>query len=199
MANDHFTDAQVSGGSGQRPETLWLIDDFSNPGASKLGTPWRAVSDQVMGGVSTASLRRLQSADLNVICLEGDVSLENNGGFAQINLDLSADGPLDASGYTGVWLIQRGNGADYSLHLKTTATRLPWQSYRAGFSSTADWVALKLPFADFVPHRIDQPLDPARLKRLGLVAIGREMTAELCVAEVGFYRDGPVRAAPNPD
>jgi hypothetical protein len=106
-----------------------------------------------------------------------------------VNVALASSGTLDASDYTGVRLVQRGNGADYSLHLKTRDTRLPWQSYRAGFTSTKDWQELRLPFADFLAHRIEQPLDPTRLKRLGLVAIGRAMTAELCVAEVAFYRD----------
>jgi hypothetical protein len=181
-----------------RPAALWLIDDSHDPVVSKLGTQWRAVSDRVMGGVSTASLRRTQVDGRDARCLEGEVSLENNGGFVQINLELGTAGPLDASGYTGVWLLQRGNGADYSLHLRTTATRLPWQSYRAGFVSTPDWTPVKLPFADFAPYRIDRPFDPARLKRLGLVAIGREMSASLCVAEIGFYRDdAPDVAVPD--
>ena len=36
-----------------------LIDDFSDGGLiSKLGTRWRGVSDQVMGGISNATVRR---------------------------------------------------------------------------------------------------------------------------------------------
>ncbi|WPL16804.1 Complex I intermediate-associated protein 30 (CIA30) [Thiorhodovibrio winogradskyi] len=196
MADERGASAGVSGGAPEagleRPVDGWLIDDFRDPTHSRLGTSWRAVSDQVMGGVSSARMHRIHSDGRDALCLEGEVSLENNGGFAQINLDLAADGPLDASGHAGVWLIQRGNGADYSLHLKTFATRLPWQSYRAGFASTPNWTLVRLPFADFVPHRLDQPLDLTRLKRLGLVAIGRAMTAELCVTEVGFYRDAKI-------
>lgn len=189
QASASLTDGQANPGL-ERPADAWLIDDFRAAERSSLGSAWRAVSDQVMGGVSSARMRRIQDKGRHALCLEGEVSLENNGGFAQINLDLAAAGPLDASDYAGVWLIQRGNGADYSLHLKTTATRLPWQSYRAGFASTPDWTLMRLPFADFAPHRIERPLNLAQLKRLGLVAIGRAMTAELCVAEIGFYRDG---------
>ncbi|EIC22746.1 CIA30 family protein [Thiorhodovibrio frisius] len=193
MADERGPSAGLSGDAPEagleRPAQGWLIDDFRDAGRSQLGTSWRVVSDQVMGGVSSARMHRIQSGDRDALCLEGEVSLENNGGFAQINLDLAADGPLDASDYSGIWLVQRGNGADYSLHLKTSATRLPWQSYRAGFTSTSDWTLVRLPFADFAPYRIDRPLDLARLKRLGLVAIGREMTAELCVAELGFYTE----------
>lgn len=174
---------------GEAASAVWLIDDFRDAARSVHGGTWRAVSDQVMGGVSQANMRRIKTDGRDALCLHGEVSLENNGGFVQINLDLATEGPWDARGYTGVWLIQRGNGEDYSVHLKTAATARPWQSYRAGFTSSADWSEVRLPFAQFVPHGMDQPLDPARLIRLGLVAIGRAMSAELCVAAIGFYRD----------
>ncbi|WP_242469618.1 CIA30 family protein [Rhabdochromatium marinum] len=188
LVNKSSVQQSAPGGAPQTAADFWLIDDFSDVPRSRLGTQWRAVSDQVMGGVSSARMLQQPLDGRKALCLEGEVSLENNGGFAQINLDLAADGPLDASDYQGVRLIQRGNGADYSLHLKTRSTRLPWQSYRAGFTSTSAWTEVRLPFAAFEPHRIGQPLDPAQLKRLGLVAIGRAMSAEVCMAEIGFYR-----------
>jgi hypothetical protein len=122
------------------------------------------------------------------LCMTGEVSLANNGGFVQVNLDLSPEGRLDAGAFTGVRLIARGNGETYNLHLKTAATTMPWQSYRADFIAGHSWREVRLPFADFTPHRLVPALDPTRLRRLGLVAIGREMRAELCIAEVGFYR-----------
>lgn len=122
------------------------------------------------------------------LCLTGTVSLENNGGFVQVNLDLSADrGLSDASNFDGVRLIARGNGAEYNVHLKTAATNLPWQSYRASFGTGPDWREIRLPFAAFEPHRLVPALDPARLRRLGVVAIGRAMPVDLCIAEIGFY------------
>ena len=36
--------------------------------------------------------------------------------------------------------------------------------------------------------RLETPLDVTRLRRLGLVAIGRAFHADLAVAEIGFYR-----------
>lgn len=167
----------------------WLIDDFLRSDQSRLGTRWRVVSDQVMGGVSTARMIWTQSDGRQALCLQGEVSLQNQGGFVQINLDLAADGWLDARGWTGVRLLQRGNGARYAVHLKTRETQLPWQSYRAAFPSTAHWQEVRLPFTDFSAHRLDRPLDLSRLKRLGLVAIGQEMTAEVCLAELSLYRD----------
>lgn len=165
-----------------------LIDDFTrSDGRSALGTPWRVVTDQVMGGISTARMDLEQQAGRRALCLRGEVSLANNGGFAQINLDLAPRGTLDASAHTGVRLVVRGNGAAYKVHLKTPDTVRPWQSYRADLPTGAEWTELRIPFADFTPHRLTAPLDTARLARLGLVAIGEAMTAELCASEVGLY------------
>jgi hypothetical protein len=166
-----------------------LIDDFASAdGRSRPGTPWRLVTDQVMGGVSTARMEYRVLDGQRALCMTGEVSLANNGGFVQVNLDLSPEGRLDAGAFTGVRLIARGNGETYNLHLKTAATTMPWQSYRADFIAGHSWREVRLPFADFTPHRLVPALDPTRLRRLGLVAIGREMRAELCIAEVGFYR-----------
>jgi hypothetical protein len=174
-----------------------LIDDFRrNDARSQLGTEWRLVTDQVMGGVSDARLTRRRVDGRSALCLNGTVSLENNGGFVQMNLDLSPNGVLDASRFDGIRLIVRGDGASYNLHLKTTATRLPWQSYRAEVPTHPSWRELKLPFSSFRPHRLVPALDVARLRRVAIVAIGRAMQADVCVAEIGFYRD-PVSDQPS--
>ena len=69
-----------------------LIDDFNDPGGlSRLGTPWRSVTDQVMGGVSTARIAFEEIQGRLCLCLSGDVSLDNNGGFIQASLDLASE------------------------------------------------------------------------------------------------------------
>jgi hypothetical protein len=172
-------------------DALGLIDDCRHPGPeSALGTTWRLATDRVMGGVSEAQMTKREINGRAALCLNGRVSLENNGGFVQMLLDLAADRkPVDASAFDGIRLIVRGDGADYNLHLKTPATTLPWQSYRATFGTDAHWREQRLPFAAFAPYRLDVALDPRRLARLGIVAIGRAMTADVCIAEIGFYAD----------
>jgi hypothetical protein len=167
-----------------------LIDNFSGEAAiSALGTRWRVVTDQVMGGISDAAMTRREIEGRTALCLDGSVRLENNGGFVQVTLDLSPDGLLDASGFDGIRLVVLGNGAEYGVHLKTAATTLPWQSYRATFPTAPQWREARIPFAVFKPHRLVPALDTTGLKRLGLVAIGRAMQAQLCIAEISFYRD----------
>ncbi len=167
-----------------------VIDDFSTPDlVSKLGTTWRGVSDQVMGGVSEASVVLDVIDGRACLRLTGDVRLENDGGFIQAALDLAAAGEtLDASNYTGLRLVVRGNGEQYGLHLRTSDNVRPWQSYRAQFTAPPTWQTIELPFAAFAPYRLDAPLDVTRLRRIGLVAIGRAFFADLAVAEIGLYR-----------
>jgi len=165
-----------------------LIDDFNDPGGhSRLGTPWRSVTDQVMGGVSTARIAFEKLQGRRCLCLSGDVSLDNNGGFIQASLDLASEGMFDAGKYKGARLIVRGNGESYNLHLKTADVQRPWQSYRSSFRPGFEWREIQLPFTGFVPYRIDMPLNVHKLRRVGIVAIGAAFTAELCVAEIGFY------------
>ena len=165
-----------------------LIDDFNDPGGlSRLGTPWRLVTDQVMGGVSTGRIAFEERKGRRCLCLYGDVSLDNNGGFIQVTLDLASEGTFDAGQYEGIRLVVRGRGESYNLHLKTADVQRPWQSYRSSFRPGLEWGEIQLPFSGFVPFRINGPADTHKLRRIGIVAIGVEFTAELCVAEIGFY------------
>ena len=177
------------GTAGAQDKTM-LIDDFSRTDlVSALGTEWRGVSDRVMGGVSQESVSRSVASGGPALHLQGDVRLENNGGFIQAALDLSSGGrTLDASAYRGIRLIVRGNGEKYSVHLRTPDNTRPWQSYRAEFIAVEDWQSIDLPFDGFEPYRLDTPLDVARLSRLGLVAIGRAFSADLMVSSISFYR-----------
>lgn len=167
-----------------------VIEDLSRPFPEAAnGARWALITDGVMGGVSRGSLRREAVGGRPALRMTGDVSLANNGGFVQMALDLAPRGGVfDARGWAGVALAVRGNGESYGLHLRTDAVTRPWQSWRQGFVAPPDWAELRLPFAGFTPHRIDVPLDPGRLRRLGLVAIGRAFAADLAVAGLWLYR-----------
>jgi hypothetical protein len=167
-----------------------ILDDLSCPFPdTPLGTRWAVITDAVMGGVSTGALRRETVQGRPALRLTGTVRLENNGGFVQMATDLSpGGGVLDAQGWEGLELDMLGNGAEYAVHLRTDAVTRPWQSWRQGFAAGPAWRTLRLPFAGFAPHRIAGPLDPARLRRLGLVAIGRAFEADLALAGLRLYR-----------
>lgn len=166
-----------------------VIDDLGRDDlVATIGTRWQLVTDRVMGGVSDGTLVRETVSGRPALRMRGDVSLENNGGFVQMALDLAPDGDLvDASAWTGIELDVIGNDEDYGVHLRTDAVERPWQSYRQSFRAGASWRTVQLAFADFVPHRVEVPLDVRRLRRIGLVAIGRAFAADLAVGGVRFF------------
>mgnify|MGYP002404009289 CR=1 FL=1 len=149
---------------------------------------WRFVTDAVMGGVSRGTIANETLAGRNAIRMRGEVSTENNGGFIQIALDLAPEaGSFDAGGFTGFEIDVFGNRASYGAHLRTIDLSRPQQSYRQSFVAIPTWQTVRLPFAQFSPHRTEIPLDIKRLRRIGLVAIGREFTADLAVARLILY------------
>jgi len=167
-----------------------LIDDFSRSGGmSSFGTEWRMFTDRVMGGRSTADWSFETIAERSCLHLWGDVSLANNGGFVQVALPLTRKGKsFDASSFTGVRLWVRGNGEKYHVHLRSRRTRFPWQYYGAGFVADDGWSMVELPFSDFKPERLKAQLNPVKLTRIAVVAIGEEYKADVAVSRIEFYR-----------
>jgi len=170
-------------------ERVVIIDDFAkNDLISNLGTKWRGVSDQVMGGISEPSVTYARIEGRFCLRLSGDVRLENNGGFIQAGLDLAVPGQVfDASSFSGIEILVRGNDEEYSLRLRTTELDRPQQSYRHSFIATPEWRTLQLAFEDFIPHRTEVPLNLSKLRRVGLVAIGRAFHADLAVGQIALY------------
>jgi len=172
-----------------RPQSA-IIDDLSrDPPMSAIGTRWQLFTDRVMGGVSNGTMIREMVAGRPAIRMRGDVSLENNGGFVQISLDLAPDGEaVDVSAWSGIELDVFGNGEEYSVHLRTSDLTRPWQSYRQSFRADPQWRTVQFRFQDFVPYRTDVAINTGRLRRIGLVAIGRAFSADLDVGGVRLIR-----------
>jgi hypothetical protein len=162
-----------------------VLSDLSHEG----DPGWRSFSDRVMGGISREQASLAVIDGRRCLRLQGEVRLENNGGFVQVALGLEArSAPLDARGFSGVRLLVWGNGEEYLVHLRTRDTRLPWQLYRAPFVAASTWQTVELPFDAFRPERLAQPLNRGALTRLGVVAYGRRFLADIAVARVALYR-----------
>jgi hypothetical protein len=165
-----------------------ILDDRSSKTLlASNGGHWRAISDTVMGGISSAYLTPEEACGRACLRLTGEVSLANNGGFVQASLDLSNKGLLDASKFSGIEVDVLGNNETYNLHLRTEDTKIVWQSYRASFNAMQNWQTIRLPFDTFIPHRIGVPMDASRLRRLGVVAIGKTMQADICIGRLALY------------
>jgi len=167
-----------------------IIDDRSSGDlSSNLGEDWRLLTDNVMGGISSGTLELSLYKGKQCLRMQGDVSTDNNGGFVQMALSLDVSNTFDASVYSGIELDIAGNNDAYNLHYRTSGLRFPWQSYRATFFATDNWQTIRLAFADVAAYKTGQTFMPDKLKRIGLVAIGRDFQADLCLASVKFYVD----------
>jgi hypothetical protein len=121
--------------------------------------------------------------------MRGNVTTENNGGFVQIALSLSEDDVFDATDYAGIEIEVAGNNENYNIHVRTAGLWFPWQSYRFNFEATTDWQTLRFPFDEIKPYKTSKQFPQHKLKRIGLVGIGRDFQADLCVASVKLYRE----------
>ncbi len=154
----------------------------------KLEANWKYGADSVMGGVSNGHITTQIVDGRSAIRLTGMVSLENNGGFIQMATDLKQDGSaLVASNWDGIEIDICGNDEIYDLRIRTDDLDRPWHSFRAPFRATAQWTIVQFPFAVFEPHRTDQGFDPAKLRRIGIVAVGRVFQADIAVSGVRLF------------
>lgn len=74
---------------------------------------WSPVNDSVMGGISTS---RITGSGVGTAIFEGNLSLENNGGFASIR---RRPAELTLDGANALRLTFRGDGQQYRLRLRT--------------------------------------------------------------------------------
>lgn len=162
-----------------------MILDFTTDGSKLV---WEAIDDRIMGGCSQSTSEYIKDSGLH---FSGQVSLENNGGFASIR---SEEGDFDLSRYKGLCLRVRGDGKTYKISLRTDLF-YDGVSYQISFASAADtWQEISLPFDDFLPthHGIKlttvAPMDTANVKSFGLfIADKQEGPFQLDVAWIkGF-------------
>ncbi|MEO9874836.1 MAG: CIA30 family protein [Anderseniella sp.] len=144
---------------------------------------WDLVTDRVMGGVSNGKIEQTVITGRTATRMTGRVSLDNNGGFIQIAADLPPP-PADAN---GVALQLIGNTETYNIHLRTSDLARPWQSFRQAFTAPSEWTLCHFDFGNFEAHRTDEPFRPGNIRRIGIVAIGREFDADAAVSSVSYY------------
>lgn len=107
---------------------------------------WSVVNDTVMGGRSSG---QIDAVDGGLMVFTGNLSLENNGGFASVR---SRPGPLGLDEATSLKIRVRGDGRTWSVNLYRSDVPLRAGSYRAEFQTKPRGVTeVELPFAAFSP------------------------------------------------
>jgi hypothetical protein len=147
---------------------------------------WRYVSDQVMGGISEGQLAFVTEQGESYAHMSGQVSTENNGGFIQFRTSIPKGSTATVKGVT---LKVRGNSQQYYIHLRSAGTLLPWQYYQAGFQASGQWQTINIPLNTFAASSkwLREQIKPSAIRSIGVVAFGRDHSADIQVAEIGFY------------
>jgi hypothetical protein len=165
-----------------------LLDDFrGEDGRAALGTRWEGFTDRVMGGRSDLTVGYRDSDAGRVLHMQGQVRLENRGGFIQARLPLDpGGGSVDASAWQGVRIKVRGAPGPYYLHLRSRQNWQPWQYFRAPIEVGPEWREQFIPFTAFEGRATWRRLDVRALKSVGVVAYGEAFAAEIEVARLEF-------------
>ncbi|MDD2809443.1 CIA30 family protein [Rhodoferax sp.] len=151
-----------------------LIYHFDTPTST---TNWQAINDGVMGG---ASVSRLRFDAAGHAVFEGEVSLENNGGFASVRASQLNLGCADTVAYG---LIAWGDGHTYKLNLRTDSG-FDGVNYQAVFTpAPGQWHQTILPVTAFEPNFRGRwvsgapALQPEAVKQVGLMISDKQAGA----------------------
>jgi NADH dehydrogenase [ubiquinone] 1 alpha subcomplex assembly factor 1 len=147
---------------------------------------WFVVNDGVMGGVSNSTVK----LENGVLVFEGQVRLENNGGFASVRSNSSEQ---NLSEFTGIALRVRGDGKMYALNLRTSSAR--GVLYQSEFQTkVGEWLEIRVPFSQLRPTRFGNTLkgfalEANRIESFGfIIANKRQERFELVVDWIKAYR-----------
>jgi hypothetical protein len=114
---------------------------------------WRVVDDVVMGGRSSGSFY-LSPEGHGVF--EGQVSLENNGGFSSVRYNFSK---ISTSPNDILQIKLKGDGKAYQVRIKDRSDR--YYSYIISFPTSGNWEVVELKLSDMYPsfrgRKLDEP------------------------------------------
>ena len=120
-----------------------LLFDF---GQNKQGQDWRIINDTVMGGKSEAVV----SFTSNTAILQGNLSLENNGGFSSFR---SKFGNYDLSDCTQLKIRYNSHGRTFGIMLETSKFFFR-PHYKYEINSGDDWETITIPIKEFKQYRL---------------------------------------------
>ena len=162
------------------------------PDASSVAA-WRNVNDSVMGGVSGSSNSWVSSGGRGAIEFTGELSTENNGGFASTVSRVDAGLGVRASGARALGLRAFGDGRTYLLQLLAGPSGA--DRWISRFTPPADDTSgsapnIELPLASFEPvNKFLEPvdpmaeLDPAFISQIGIYVLDGQVGSFRLVVE----------------
>jgi len=124
---------------------------------NSMTTDWRIVNDNVMGGQSTSQLKRNTEDETWVF--EGNLSLENNGGFASIR---SPQKGYDFRDFKGIEIKIRGDGKNYGISLSENYYFTGFYYHYSFSTHPNEWMIYQLNFDQFKPQYFGRPFEYSR-------------------------------------
>ncbi|PWD99763.1 CIA30 family protein [Marinilabilia rubra] len=112
---------------------------------------WQITDDVVMGGVSSGTFY-LSPDGFGVF--EGNVSLENNGGFSSVRYRFPQ---IEVSKDAGLVLQIKGDGKRYQVRVKDSSEN--YYSYISYFKTTGEWQEIEVPLKEMYPSFRGRKLD----------------------------------------
>mgnify|MGYP001818979512 FL=1 len=125
-----------------------IIFDFNKN--SNIET-WRIVDDVVMGGRSSGSFK-LSPEGFGLF--EGQISLENNGGFSSVRYQFKI---LKVNEANKIIIRLKGDGKNYQFRVKDKTST--YYSYIASFQTSGEWQEIEIPLKDMYPSYRGRTLD----------------------------------------
>ena len=119
-------------------------------GKHKDGQNWQIINDGVMGGLSKGDAYLLD----NSILFKGEVSLENNGGFASLRAPMKR---YDLGNHEIFKFRFKGTARKFAILFETD--RAFWRpNYKFYFTPNPnEWQTIEVPFTNFKTHRMGEP------------------------------------------
>lgn len=150
--------------------TVPPVYDFANPDAAD---GWSVTNDTVMGGVSSGELAWSDG----VMVFTGELSLDNNGGFASIRSPrIDPQLVIDWANRVGPRLRIDGDGRTWTVEVRTDDDSGGWISSVA--TSPNGSTDAELPWSSFAPvtrfldpRETQEPLDPSRIESLAFYLV----------------------------
>lgn len=125
---------------------------------------WIVVDDVVMGGHSNGSFK-LNSEGYGVF--EGNISLENNGGFSSLRYRFNK---MNVSKFKKIKLKIKGDGKRYQFRLKSD--RFNQYAYTTYFQTVKGWQTIEILLSDLEPTFRGRKLNSPNYPVIHLEEIG---------------------------
>jgi NADH dehydrogenase [ubiquinone] 1 alpha subcomplex assembly factor 1 len=156
---------------------------------------WGTVHDTVMGGRSSGRILYTQE---ETMLFKGNVSLENNGGFASIRSRGSL--PQLALDSDGLEIKIKGSGREYYFSCTHKQIALWGGGYWQKFKTKKDeWLTIQLPWENFIPRNYGMKMNnlpkmsPKDLAGLGIYMYDKKSGPfELEIDYIQTYKNTPV-------